>query len=245
MFALQYSIFFLPNTDLDNTKKKRDSSNVPVVFAGGNHMKAAGLIAVAGQSSRMGAFKPLLPIHGKPMIAHTADVFLRAGVTDLYVVVGKYGEDVIRALSGYHAAFLWNHDYAQTEMFASVQLGLRAIRDTGKFDGAFLLPGDMPAVPSQVLRSLLGSLETSENDVVFPSDGTRRLHPPLIRSKLFDSLIDYSGEDGLRGAFRALNARIGYVVTSDAGCQIDVDTPEDYERARAFLEHREGEVKSE
>jgi CTP:molybdopterin cytidylyltransferase MocA len=193
----------------------------------------------------MGAFKPLLPIRGKPMIAHTADVFLRAGVKDLYVVVGKLGEDVIQALSGYHAEFLWNHDFAQTEMFASVQLGLRAIRETGNFDAAFLLPGDMPAVEPQVLCALLDALETNDYDVVFPSDGARRLHPPLIRASAFDALIDYSGEDGLRGAFRTLGACVGYVVTSEAGCAIDVDTPEDYERARAFFENREGEVKSE
>ena len=208
-------------------------------------MKAAGLIAVAGQSSRMGAFKPLLPIHGKPMIAHTADVFLRAGITDLYVVVGKSGEDVIRALSGYTAQFLWNREFANTEMFASVQLGLSAIREANRFDAAFLLPGDMPAVEPQVLTSLLNTLETSDYDVVFPSDGNRRLHPPLIRASVFDALIDYSGEDGLRGAFRTLGSRIGYVVTGEAGCTMDVDTPEDYERARAFLEHREGEVKGE
>ena len=208
-------------------------------------MKAAGLIAVAGQSSRMGAFKPLLPIHGKPMIAHTADVFLRAGVTDLYVVVGKLGEDVIQALSGYPATFLWNRDFASTEMFASVQLGLKAIREASTFDAAFLLPGDMPAVEPQVLNALLQVLEANEYDVVFPSDGNRRLHPPLIRASAFDSLIDYSGEDGLRGAFRTLGSRVGYVVTSEAGCDIDVDTPEDYERARAFFENREGEVKSE
>lgn len=208
-------------------------------------MKVAGLIAAAGQSSRMGAFKPLLPIHGKPMIAHTADVFLRANVKDLYVVVGKSGEDVIRALSGYAAQFVWNREYEHTEMFASVQLGLSAIRKAGKFDAAFLLPGDMPAVEPQVLSSLLDTLVTSEYDVVFPSDGNRRLHPPLVRASAFDALIDYSGEDGLRGAFRALDARIGYVVTSDAGCQIDVDTPEDYERTRSFLENREGEVKGE
>ncbi len=208
-------------------------------------MKAAGLIAVAGQSSRMGAFKPLLPIHGKPMIANTADVFLRAGVADLYVVVGKSGEDVIRALSGYAAQFLWNREFANTEMFTSVQLGLSAIRESNRFDAAFLLPGDMPAVEPQVLTSLLNTLETSDYNVVFPSDGTRRLHPPLIRASVFDALIDYSGEDGLRGAFRMLGSRIGYVVTGEAGCTMDVDTPEDYERARAFLEHREGEVKDE
>lgn len=205
-------------------------------------MKAAGLITVAGQSSRMGAFKPLLPINGKPMIAHTADALIRAGTTDLFVVVGKNGEDVIRALSGYPARFLWNHAFERTEMFASVQLGLEEIRAAGGFDGVFLLPGDMPAVPPEILLALSSTLEAGDYDVVFPSDGARRLHPPLIRASAFDALIGYSGEDGLRGAFRALHARIGYVVTGEAGCGIDVDTPEDYERARAFLQNREGEV---
>ena len=208
-------------------------------------MHTAGLITVAGQSARMGAFKPLLPINGKPMIAHTADVFQTAGVADLFVVVGKNGEDVIRALSEYDARFLWNADYETTEMFASVQIGLRAIRAAGGFDGAFLLPGDMPAVPSEMLQTLMEALEQGGFDVVFPSDGTRRLHPPLIAARCFDALIDYQGGEGLRGAYRALQGNFGYVATREAGCEIDVDTPEDYARACAVLADRRGEVKTE
>ena len=208
-------------------------------------MKTAGLITVAGQSTRMGAFKPLLPIHGKPMIAYAADVFLKAGVTDLFVVVGKNGEEVVRALADYPARFLWNTAFERTEMFASVQLGLAAIHDTREFGGAFLLPGDMPAVPPRVLQALLKALDSDDYDVVFPSDGARRLHPPLIRARCFDSLIGYDGGEGLRGAYRELSGNFGYVVTREAGCEIDVDTPEDYEYARAFLRSREGEVKSE
>ena len=208
-------------------------------------MKSAGLITVAGQSARMGAFKPLLPINGNPMIVSTADAFRQAGVTDLFVVVGKNGEDVIRALSAYNARFLWNAAYETTDMFASVRIGLRAIRSAGGFDCAFLLPGDMPAVPPVVLRSLQNTLERNDFDVVFPSDGARRLHPPLIRATCFDALIDDPGEGGLRGAFRAMRGRIGYITPSEAGCEIDVDTPEDYEHARAFFKNRESEVKSE
>ena len=130
-------------------------------------MKVAGLITVAGQSSRMGSFKPLLPINGKPMIAHTADVFRRAGVEDLFVVVGKNGEDVIRALAHYNARFVWNKAYESTEMFTSIQLGLDAIHNASEFDGAFLLPGDMPAVLPQVLRSLMEALESGDYDAVF------------------------------------------------------------------------------
>lgn len=198
-------------------------------------MKAAGLITVAGQSQRMHAFKPLLPIDGTPMIALTANVFRKAGITDLFIVVGKRGEEVMSALTGYNARFLWNNAFENTEMFASFQIGLSAIRKTGEYDAAFLLPGDMPAVEPAVLRQLMSKMEAEDWDTVFPSDGTRRLHPPLIRANLFDPLIAYPGEDGLRGAFRYLNARIGYVETPEQGCALDVDTPEDYARVQQYL----------
>ena len=198
-------------------------------------MKAAGLISVAGQSLRMQAFKPLLPINGTPMIAHTANVFSRAGVADLFVVVGKRGEEVAAALESYHPHILWNDAFEQTEMFASLQIGLRAIRQSGGFDAAFILPGDMPAVNPEILRDLMHEMEASAWDVVFPSTGNRRLHPPLIRERLFDRLIDYSGEDGLRGAFRAIDATIGYIITPESDCMLDVDTPQDYARVQQYM----------
>ena len=204
-------------------------------------MKAAGLITVAGQSTRMHAFKPLLPIDGTPMIALTASVFRRAGITDLFVVVGNRGEEIISALSEFPARFLWNDAYAETEMFTSFQIGLNAIRRTGGFDAAFLLPGDMPAVEPDVLRQLIAKMEYEPWDAVFPSNGTRRLHPPLIRASLFDPLITYAGEDGLRGAFRYLNTSIGYVVTPEAGCALDVDTPEDYAKVQHYLGQKHAE----
>ncbi|MEA4914341.1 MAG: nucleotidyltransferase family protein [Christensenella sp.] len=202
-------------------------------------MKAAGLITVAGQSQRMHAFKPLLPINGTPMIAVTANVFGDAGITDLFVVVGKRGEEIVSALASYNARFLWNDAFAQTEMFDSLQIGLTAIAATGGYDCAFFLPGDMPAVEPSVLRQLMAKLEYGDYDVIFPSTGTRRLHPPLIRANLFEQLIAYSGEDGLRGAFRAIDAKIGYVITQETGCLIDVDTPEDYARVQQHLTNKQ------
>jgi CTP:molybdopterin cytidylyltransferase MocA len=174
------------------------------------------------------------------MIARTADVFLRAGVPDLFVVVGKRGDEIVSALSGRSARFLWNSAYEETEMFASVQIGLTAIREEGGFDAAFILPGDMPAIPPELLASLMRELETGGWDVVFPSTGTRRLHPPLVRANCFDRLIAYAGEDGMRGAFREAGLNIGYVVTADAGCLLDADTPEEFARVQEHLSNRSG-----
>ena len=120
-------------------------------------------------------------------------------------------------------------------MFTSFQIGLNAIHRTGEYDAAFLLPGDMPAVAPDVLSALLTEIEANDWDVVFPSTGKRRLHPPLIHNRLFDALIAYPGEDGLRGAFRAINPNIGYIIAADAGCLLDVDTPEDYQAVQQYM----------
>ena len=49
--------------------------------------KLTALILAAGYSSRMGDFKPLLPLNGKPVIAQTISSFHEAGITDIRVVV--------------------------------------------------------------------------------------------------------------------------------------------------------------
>lgn len=52
------------------------------------------LVPAAGFSSRMGAFKPLLPIHGRPMIAWTLDGLFQAGVKKVVVVTGHHREEL-------------------------------------------------------------------------------------------------------------------------------------------------------
>ena len=59
----------------------------------------AGLVLAAGTSSRMGRQKLLLPLGGRPLVAHAVDAALRAGcLEDVVVVVGRDAEDVERAV---------------------------------------------------------------------------------------------------------------------------------------------------
>ena len=53
-----------------------------------------GLILVAGLSSRMGDFKPLLPLCGKTLIENTVDSMLRGGAEKIVVVTGYRGNEV-------------------------------------------------------------------------------------------------------------------------------------------------------
>ena len=197
-------------------------------------MQTVGLIVAAGMSRRMGSFKPLLPLDGEPLIAHSADVFIRAGIRDVRIVTGYRAEEIREALSDRSIRWLHNPDYETTEMFDSAVIAFRNALDDPKVEAAFLLPGDMPAVPSAILPELIRKMEETGADLVFPSMEMKRLHPPLLSRACLERLSHYGGEDGLRGGFRACAWKTEYVLTEDAGCGIDVDTKEDYENLLRF-----------
>jgi len=63
------------------------------------------LILAAGEGTRMMPLtatrpKPLLPVAGRPMIAWTIDALRKAGITDIYVLVGRNEEKMRAALEG-------------------------------------------------------------------------------------------------------------------------------------------------
>lgn len=53
--------------------------------------RIGGLILAAGLSSRMGDFKPLMPLRGKTLIENTIDSLLLCGVAPIVVVLGPPG----------------------------------------------------------------------------------------------------------------------------------------------------------
>lgn len=57
------------------------------------------LVLAAGRSRRMGTQKLLLPLDGKPVIAHVVDQLLRSPVDRVLVVIGE-DEDCIRQALG-------------------------------------------------------------------------------------------------------------------------------------------------
>ena len=178
----------------------------------------------------MGRFKPLLPLNGKPLIAHSVDVFLDAGITDVRIVTGYRAEEIRDALSDRAIRWLHNAAYETTEMFDSALIAIRDALNDPAVEAAFLLPGDMPAIPSRILPELIRKMEETNADLVFPSCGMKRLHPPLLSRACLKQLSGYDGQDGLRGGFKACAGRTEYILTDDAGCGIDIDTPEDYDR---------------
>ena len=192
-----------------------------------NRSRLAAVIPAAGLSSRMGAFKPLLPFGGEMMIeASVGNALSCAG--HAVIVLGKCGEEIREILTARFAdrmIFAENPDYASTDMLCSVRIALKAIGDCDAF---YIAPADMPMISPDVYRMLAESF-TEGDEILIPVTNDKRGHPPLIASRLIPDILAYDGTDGLRGFYRGYQVR--EIPVENEGALTDLDTPDDYRAA--------------
>lgn len=109
---------------------------------------------------------------------------------------------------------------ASRGMGHSIAAGVGERPDAG---GWLILPGDMPMVRAQTLRSVAAALE--RHPVVYAQYHGRRGHPVGFGSELYSELIALTGDEGAR----RIVAR--YPVhgeeLDDPGVLVDVDTQDD------------------
>ena len=187
------------------------------------------VVLAAGLSSRMGAFKPLLPLGGGTLIGSAVRRLFEGGAERIVVVTGSRAREVERALAGLPVRFAHNPDYAQTQMLDSAKIGLRAL---GACEAAFLLPADIPMFRPETLDALRRTLAHTGADAARPRAGGKHGHPLLLSSKAVSAVFAHDGTDGLKGVLRRL--RMKSCETDDPGCLLDADTQADYERLAAF-----------
>ena len=190
------------------------------------------VVAAAGLSSRMGAFKPLLPFDGTTVIRRCVERLQQAGAAELVVVVGHRGGEIAEELEGTGASIVFNPDFRETQMFDSLCLGLRALRSPG--GRVLLTPGDVPWVSAALIRSLA----ERNGDFVCPRCGDRPGHPVALAARHIPALLAYGGEGGLRGAVAHLGLSVEYVDTAEPGTAMDLDTPEDYQALLRLLQQQ-------
>ncbi|MDL2217341.1 nucleotidyltransferase family protein [Christensenellaceae bacterium OttesenSCG-928-M15] len=190
----------------------------------------AAVILAAGYSSRMGEFKPLLPIAGKTAVQHVIDRFSDAGVRHIYVVTGHRGNELAAVLSTCGVTTVYNPAF-HLGMFSSVQAGCRAL--PAEIDAFFLVPVDTPLFETNTVHLLRERYLQGKECIVFPSYARRRGHPTLIASTLIPNILAGSHEDGLRGVLESCGEYC-YVNVEDKGVLLDMDVLVDYEQLKEY-----------
>lgn len=201
-----------------------------------SHDDVAAIILAAGRSSRMGAFKPLLPFGPKTMIETCIDA-MRAGggvETVIIVVSADRAADVQEHLQDSNLVFAVNPD-AGSEMSESVAIGVNAVPDNIK--AVLILPVDHAAVPAEAISSVIDEWKTGAV-LVKPVIGDRGGHPVLVDLRFRNELLNLNPAQGLKGLFDAHKSQVARVPVHSNYVARDMDTWDDY---RALHEDLFGE----
>ncbi|MDR3370927.1 DVU_1551 family NTP transferase [Rhodoferax sp.] len=187
----------------------------------------AALILAAGYSSRMGHFKPLLPLDGKTVIESSIGTFHGAGISRIMVVTGHEAEQLQPLLKDMGISAVHN-PYSASGMYSSVQAGIQAL--PGDVDACFLLPADIPLVRPVTVKMITERYASGQPSVVYPAFQGQRGHPPLIANSLFAEILAGNGEGGLCALLQRHETDASKVEVFDEGILLDMDTPQDYAR---------------
>ena len=188
------------------------------------------IILAAGQSRRMGQPKMLLPWGNSTVIERVIATFLEAGVQDILVVTGGAREEVERAIDAYPVRRLYNENHASAEMLSSIQKGLQALPEEAQ--SALIGLGDQPQVRGEVVRLVYEAYRQSGAGLIVPSYQMRRGHPWLVARPLWSELLTMDASDSPRNFLTRHADEIHYVNVDTDTVLADLDTLEDYERAR-------------
>jgi CTP:molybdopterin cytidylyltransferase MocA len=192
----------------------------------------AAIILAAGDSTRMGRPKALLPdADGRPFVARLVRTFAAAGIERVVVVTGGRHEAIVEALtadgSPFPPACVRNPDPSRGQL-SSLWVGLDAA-DRSEVDGVLVTPVDIPMIRAVTIRRVVEAWTETRAPIVRPAVGERHGHPVLFDRAVFEALRDASLTEGARVVVRANADRLVNVVVDDEGCLVDVDTPADYE----------------
>jgi molybdenum cofactor cytidylyltransferase len=198
-------------------------------------IKTGAVIAAAGLSSRMNAFKPMLPL-GDSTIIRTAISSLRAaGVSAIAVVTGHNAELLREHLADQDIDCLYNGNYAATDMFRSACIGLSYMKN--RCGRLFFMPADVPLFSVTSLLLMMDSMAGSDSRIIVPACNGKRGHPLLIDNRAVPALLGYKGDMGLKGAMAACGEAVQVLELEDKGVILDADNPEGY---RLLLQYANG-----
>jgi molybdenum cofactor cytidylyltransferase len=195
----------------------------------------AGVILAAGDSSRMGRDKALLPWPPPAAGQGSGETFLSAAIRSLsrttefvVVVVGK-NEAVLAPIIYAHGASLVVNPDPSRGQFSSLQVGLREVLNHGR-DAAMVTLVDRPPVNSATIQTLHDAFGAADQNTwaVVPEFSGKHGHPYLVGREMIEAFLRVPATSVARDIEHQHQQHIQYGRVDDPLVALNINTPEDY-----------------
>jgi len=189
----------------------------------------AAVVLSAGESSRMGRPKALLPIEGETFIGRIVASLKQTQVGKIIVVLGHNSDLLAAAIRPLAVDILINTNYKLGQL-SSLQVAVRKLLPDADCDGMLVHLVDHPYVDASLVDRMIQQFYESKKDIVVPRCRGKRGHPVLFSRALFGELLDAPMDQGAKAVVNAHRDDTLEIETDEAGVTVDIDTPELYRR---------------
>lgn len=192
-------------------------------------MTIAAILLAAGESTRMGRLKQLLPWAGTTLVAWQVGQLREAGAGDVIVVLGHEAERIRPAVPP-EARVAVNEAYRQGRA-TSLRCGAAATPDDA--EAVLILSVDQPR-PSWLSRLLIEHWRRERPLIVSPRFPRGYGHPILVDGSLLGELREVDDETlGLRAVIDRHISQARSLDVANGSVDVDLNLPSDYETALA------------
>ena len=190
------------------------------------------IILAAGESSRMGRPKALLPIDGMTFIGKIVTALQSTPIARTLVVLGHNAEEMQRHIRDLPVDIVVNPNYKEGQL-SSLLAAIREIqssKDAEAVDGILVHLVDHPYVNAGLVKVMIDKFYATKKWIVVPRYHGRRGHPVLFSRSLFAELLAAPLDQGAKSVVHAHREETLEVDTEEEGITIDIDTPDAYQK---------------
>ena len=185
------------------------------------------IILAAGESSRFGNIKQLLPFQGKTLLQHVIDEATKAGAQPIVVIIGANATKIAASIADSKVNILVNENW-QEGMASGIVVGVHNIvsLDEG-IKKIIVAVCDQPFVTSALLEQLDQMQSKSRKPIVACAYADTIGTPVLFTTKYFNQLLSLKGDEGAKKILK--NHKEDVATVDFPKGDIDIDTQKDYE----------------
>ena len=191
------------------------------------------ILLAAGESTRMGRLKALLPWQDSTLVEYQVQSLQRVGVAEVVLVVGHRGDEVAAPVQGTPGVeVVVNPDYVRGKA-TSVKTGLRHLSSSTQ--GILVLAVDQPR-PPHILESLVKAHLEGVALITCPVYRGHTGHPLIFASSLLPEMLAITEEgQGLREVTHRHSNETYRMEVDSPIVTVDVNSPEDLQEARKLF----------
>ncbi len=191
--------------------------------------KIAVLILAAGESTRFGAVKQLLPWKGTTLLQHSIETISCLNCSDRFVILGANHNLIKSKIDFSEVEVLMNNDW-KLGLGSSIACGVNHLLQNGsEVDAVLIVLADQPVINSEYLNTMINEFKVGRKHIIASSYGNEKKGVPALFDKCyFEELSNLQGDKGAKALIK--NDSKNVTLVKGGNRLVDIDSFEDYEQ---------------